>query len=127
MYYSIQHEANPPDIDLSNFQKTHDDLNEAFSQEGYQYLDILTLARGMAVLLAAEFVAYAGILLCSRKKPLQFGRSTYGKILFLSILWFYIFDVLSRKISGIVIMNIRSILLLIFIASLSYIGVFRKH
>ena len=40
VYYTIQHETNPLDIDLRKLQKTYKDLNKTFSKSGYRYLEV---------------------------------------------------------------------------------------
>ncbi len=90
-------------------------------------LSILTLSRGMLVVLAAEVIAYLCILIHCRKKPMQQRQGIYWSIiLLLSVFWIYVFDVLSGKTMGIAMLSVKSILLLIFIAFSSYLCVFRK-
>lgn len=93
-----------------------------------QGVSILTLSRGVLVLLAAEFAGCLCMLVHGRRKPLQQGRGiSWGFMLLLSVFWIYVLDGISRKTIGFIILSVKSILLLICIVFFSYIGIFWKR
>lgn len=90
-------------------------------------LNLLTLSKWMTILLMIECVAYVGLLLHNKKKQLYFESKIHSiLILPLSLLWIYVIDVFSRKIIGVIVLDLKSVLTLIIIALLSYNYLFKN-